>query len=51
MANLNQKENRTPINPRFNIHKIDRVAFGVGGLLFVLFNVTYYFTFLIFNFN
>ena len=48
---LSQKENAITIKPIFNIYKIDRVAFAVGGLSFILFNVMYWFTFLIFNFN
>ena len=39
------------IKPKFNIHKIDVAAFAVGGLLFILFNVIYWTTFLNFNFN
>ena len=40
--------NRKPI---FDVQKIDRAAFAVAALLFVLFNVVYWFTFLICNFN
>ena len=52
---LSQKEHGNPIyydgKPVFNVHKIDRVAFAVGGLLYIVFNVIYWCTFSIFNFN
>ena len=47
MDNLTETEKT--IKPKYNIQKIDRVAFAVGGLLFLLFNVLYWF--LAFNIN
>ena len=44
MENLSPKEDVKTILPKFNIQKIDRIAFAVGGLLFLLFNVIYYLT-------
>lgn len=37
--------------PKFNLRKIDQVAFVVGGLSFLLFNAIYWVAFLTFNFN
>ena len=57
METLSPKENGNSAtcpsngNLKFNVQKIDRVAFVVGGLLFLSFNVIYWLTFLMFNFN
>ena len=48
-------ENELTINPdekpKFNLRKIDQVAFFFGALLFLLFNAIYWCTFLMFDFN
>ena len=49
--NVSKEENGNVIEPRFNIHKIDMVACAVSGVLFLLFNVVYWLTYMLFKFN
>ena len=51
MENLSKKESGNPIKPKYNVQKIDLVAFSVGVLLVVLFNVIYWLTLLVFISN
>ena len=46
-----QRSNSNIDKPRFDLRKIDRIAFVVGGLMFLLFNLVYWFVFLIFDLN
>ena len=46
-----QRSNSSIDKPRFDLRKIDRIAFVVGGLMFLLFNLVYWFVFLIFDLN
>jgi len=46
-----KRSNSNIDQPRFDLRKIDRIAFVVGGLMFLLFNLVYWFVFLIFDLN
>ena len=46
----NENTNNGKGEPTFNIQKIDRVVFIVAVLLYLLFNVVYWLTFLNFKF-
>ena len=46
-----KRSNSNIDKPRFDLRKIDRIAFVVGGLMFLLFNLVYWFVFLIFDLN
>ena len=55
MVSLSQHENGrieySNGKPAFDIIKIDRVAFVVVGVLFLIFNLLYWLTFMILDFN
>ena len=46
-----KRSNSNIDQPTFDLRKIDRIAFVVGGLMFLLFNIVYWFVFLIFDLN
>ena len=46
-----KRSNSNIDKPRFDLRKIDRIAFVVGGLMFLFFNLVYWFVFLIFDLN
>ena len=48
-ANQKREETQKYIYQVVNIQKIDIAAFVVSGLLFLLFNIIYWITFLVFN--
>jgi hypothetical protein len=56
LVSLSKNENGSIVygnneKPTFDILKIDQMAFAVVGALFLLFNLVYWFIFMIFEFN
>ena len=56
LVSLSQNENGSiayanNAKPAFDILKIDQMAFAVVGAMFLLFNLLYWLTFMIFEFN